>query len=190
MVVAISIFAINIPTGHALQLLRGDCEKLIGTPKNRCIRMQSRKAETIDTRQSRMQNSDLIRKRRLLRRADIGGVSTGQKSIEQLRKDRREDLRNRRSEMQSNFQHRYDQRNERAELEQQRRNTMLRSRFSQTGETEIVDRSELRSRNRRLHERSQSRRQAIKRAHEMCKSYGIGERQECLRKVREGTLEE
>ncbi|KKW37533.1 MAG: hypothetical protein UY85_C0051G0010 [Candidatus Peribacteria bacterium GW2011_GWB1_54_5] len=173
----VSILCTAIPTSFAATLTRGDCNTLIGPAQNRCLRMQERKSEPTDAKQWRMENSNLIQERRLLRRPETGGRSkTITKSVEKLREESIEDLR----------QGRLDWR----ETLQQERMNALRTRFSSTPRSTALDQSELRSRSERQHDRTQTRRDAIKRAHEACRDVSATERQQCLRQVRDEELGE
>ncbi|KKW40098.1 MAG: hypothetical protein UY87_C0028G0006 [Candidatus Peribacteria bacterium GW2011_GWC2_54_8] len=178
----VSILCTAIPTSFAATLTRGDCNTLIGPAQNRCLRMQERKSEPTDAKQWRMENSNLIQERRLLRRPETGGRSkTITKSVEKLREESIEDLR---------FQDRYEQRDDWRETLQQERMNALRTRFSSTPRSTALDQSELRSRSERQHDRTQTRRDAIKRAHEACRDVSATERQQCLRQVRDEELGE
>lgn len=188
---AVSVLCTAIPTSFAATLTRGDCNTLIGPAQYRCLRMQERRSEPTDAKQWRMENSNLIQERRMLRRPETGGRSkTITKSVEKLRKESIEDLRQGRLRMQSNFQDRYEQRDDWRETLQQERMNALRIRFSGPPRTTALDQSELRSRSERQHDRTQTRRNAIKRAHEACKDVSATERQQCLLQEREGTLKE
>jgi hypothetical protein len=187
----VTILFATAPISFAAALTRGNCNTLIGPAKSRCERRQARASEAPNARRERIQSNDLIRQRRLTRRADIGGISDSSiKSIEQLRQDNIESLRKRRVQTQSNFQHRYDERRSRLEMQRKQRVNELRSRFSSVRRnTQGVDRSVLRGRSQRLHGRSQSRRDAIKRAHNACSDLGAGARIQCLQRVRDNTLD-
>jgi len=184
----VTIFFATAPISFAAALTRGNCNTLIGPVKSRCERRQARVSETPDARRGRIQSSDLIRQRR---RADIGGISgSNTRSIEQLRQDNLEDLRRRRVQTQSNFQHRYDERRSRLEEQREQRVNELRGRYRGVRRnTQGVDRSVLRGRSQRLHSRSQSRRDAIKHAHDACNNLGAGGRLQCLQRVRDNTLD-
>lgn len=183
------LLAAGIPAAEAATLLRGDCTVLTGPLQNRCLRRSERSADDVNAKEYRMENRDVIEERRLLRRSDLQerGLAPATKSIEKLREERKEDLKNRRAETNENFQMRHDQSEVRLKNLMEERSKQLRSRFESVPGTEVMEKGELRSRAKRLHERSQIRRDGIKRAHEACSGIGATERLKCMEEQREAS---
>ena len=183
------VLIITTPTSFAANLMRGDCDTLIGPKKTSCLRRQQRQSSATDAKSWREQNSDLARQKRTARRADIGGRSATSKSLETLRKEHIEELRNQRLKTQSGAQHRYDERKARREEQKEERLSKLKLRYGSTRQNVQAEKSQLRSRSQRLRDRSQTKREAIRQAHEECKALGVGERLQWLQRARNEEFE-
>ena len=152
------------------------CREDRGILRTKCLR------EGRSVKEHKAKNRELIKERRLLRRGDRPtGPERGSESLRRLKK---KELKERRRASRNEGNRRIRQKKSRMQDFRNKRKELLRERIDQVPTRKTLTKAQARNSSRRQHDRTQKKRQAVKKAHEACKEVRGRDRLTCLRENR------